>query len=334
MVLFLTLWNGRFASSNFGSVVGGQGTANITVNFNEISSTSTTDLILKVVKCGVTQIITMPVSLITLPVVSFTNVGGICLGSNLTFTVNQGTITSATSVTFTLLAERLRQPLIRLGFTASRITDISRIIQEIMFPHTVTVTYAGTNGCNYKPTASANFIVYPETIITVSPVYNIAVCDPTTMTPYTITANSSTGLTNIISRQWYKNNGIISGATTNSYIISGAGAFGTYRVQAVDINGCVVSSQNINVTQSCPSSGSCTANPQINFVPAWTVCNNITVSGLTYNGTPDEIQWLSDTFLTLVSGQGTASPVYQTNLAGAHLVFVRLRYSSCWYSKG
>ncbi|WP_336703481.1 PKD domain-containing protein [Chryseobacterium indologenes] len=324
-----------FASSNFGSVVGGQGTANITVNFNEISSTSTTDLILKIVKCGVTQIITMPVSLITLPVVSFTNVGGVCLGSNLTFTVNQGTITSATNVTFTFA----NGTTFTTAFNPSGIYSFpnSGYIQNNSgnnVSQTVTVTYTGTNGCNYKPTASANFIIYPETIITISPVYNIAVCDPVTMTPYTLTANSSTGLTNISSWQWYKNNSLIPGANTNSYTISGAGAFGTYKVRAVDINNCVVYSQNVNVTQSCPSSGSCTTDPQINFVPAWSACNNITVSGLTYNGTPDEIQWLSDTVLTLVSGQGTASPVYQTNLAGAHIVFVRLRYGSCWYSKG
>ncbi|MCE4067186.1 PKD domain-containing protein [Chryseobacterium gleum] len=324
-----------FASSNFGSVVGGQGTANITVNFNEISSTSTTDLILKVVKCGVTQTITMPVSLITLPVVSFTNVGGICLGSNLTFTVNQGTITSATNVIFTFANGNTYTTAFNpAGVYSFPNTGYIQNNSGNNVSQTVTVTYEGTNGCNYRPTASANFIIYPETIITISPVYNIAVCDPTTMAPYTLTANSSTGLTNIVSWQWYKDNTIISGATTNSYVIFGVGAFGTYKVRAVDINGCVVYSQNVNVTQSCPSSGSCTTDPQINFVPAWSACNNITVSGLTYNGIPDQIQWLSDSVLTLVSGQGTASPVYQTNLAGAHIVFVRLRYGSCWYSKG
>ncbi|MBB6331105.1 PKD repeat protein [Chryseobacterium sediminis] len=324
-----------FGSSNFGSVIGGQGTANITVNFNEISSTSSTTLNLRIVKCGVTKIISIPVSLITLPVVNFTNVGGVCLGSNLSFTVNQGTITTATNVTFTFA-------------NGTTYTTAFNPSGNYSFPNNgyisntsgsnvsqiVTVTYTGTNGCNYKPTASANFTIYPETIITISPVYNITVCDPTTMTPYTLTANSSTGLTNIISWQWYKNNGIIPGANTNSYTISGAGAFGTYKVQAIDINNCVVYSQNVNVTQLCPSSGGCTTDPQISFVPQWSGCNTISVTGLSYVGTPDEIQWLSDSVLTLSSGQGTATPIYQTNLAAAHIVFVRLRYGTCWYSKG
>ncbi|PWN63974.1 PKD domain-containing protein [Chryseobacterium viscerum] len=323
-----------FGSTNFGSVVGGQGTNNITVNFNEISLTNSTTLNLRIVKCGVTKNISIPISLLTLPTVSFTNVGGLCLGSNLSFTVNQGTITSATNVTFTFA-------------NGTTFTTVFNPAGNYSFPNNgyisnnsgsnisqvVTVTYSGTNGCNYKPTANATFTIYPETIITVSPVYNILVCDPTTMTPYTLTANSSTGLTNIVSWQWYKNNGIIPGATTNSYTIGGAGAFGTYKVKAVDINGCVVFSQNINVSQLCPSSGTCNTDPQINFAASWSGCNTISVSGLTYNGTPDEIQWSSDSVLTLVSGQGTASPVYQTNLAGAHIVFVRLRYGTCWYSK-
>jgi PKD repeat protein len=324
-----------FGSSNFGSVIGGQGTANITVNFNEISSTSSTTLNLRIVKCGVTKIISMPVSLIPLPVVNFTSVGGVCLGSNLSFTVNQGTITTATNVTFTFA-------------NGTTYTTAFNPSGNYSFPNNgyisnntggnisqvVTVTYTGTNGCSYNPTASANFTIYPETIITISPVYNVTVCDPATMTPYTLTANSSTGLTNISSWQWYKNNSLIPGANTNSYTISGAGAFGTYKVRAVDINNCVVFSQNVNVTQLCPSSPGCTTDPQISFVPQWSGCNTISVTGLSYIGTPDEIQWLSDSVLTLSSGQGTATPVYQTNLPAAHIVFVRLRYGSCWYSKG
>ncbi|WP_167029981.1 PKD domain-containing protein [Chryseobacterium sp. Tr-659] len=324
-----------FASPNFGSVVGGQGTANITVNFNEISSTSSTTLNLRVVKCGVTKIISIPVSLLTLPVVSFTNVGGVCLGSNLAFTVNQGTITSATGVTFTFANGTTYST----GFNPTgnySFPNNGYILNNTgsNITQTVTVTYTGTNGCNYKPTATANFTIFPETIITVSPVYNIAVCDPTTMTPYTLTANSSTGLTGIVSWQWYKNNAQISGATSNSYTIFGAGAFGTYKVRATDLNGCVVYSQNINVTQSCPSSGGCTTDPQINFVPTWSGCNTISVSGLTYAGTPNEIQWMSDSVLTLASTQGLPTATYQTNLAAAHIVFVRLRYGSCWYTKG
>lgn len=324
-----------FGSTNFGSVVGGQGTANITVNFNEISLTSSTNLYLRIVKCGASQTISIPISLLELPVVSFTNITNICLGSSLSFSVNQGTITGATSVIFTFAN----------GTTYTAPFDPSG---NYTFPNSgyiqnntggnvsqlVTVEFTGTNGCNYRPKATTNFIVYPETIITISPVYNISVCDPNTMAPYTLTANSSTGLTNITSWRWYKNGIAIVGATTNSYTLSGAGIFGTYKVRATDINGCTVFSQDVKVTQNCPTGNNCTANPQISFIPKWTGCNTISVTGLSYLGTPDEIQWFSDSVLTLAFGQGTATPTYQTTLAGAHIVFVKLRYGTCWYSQG
>ncbi|WP_276877417.1 PKD domain-containing protein [Chryseobacterium joostei] len=322
-----------FGHPNFGSFAAGQGSSNLTVNLNEISGgVNTTSLNLKIVKCGVTKILSIPITKLTLPVVSFTNVGKICLGSDLTFTVNQGTITSATGVTFTF-ANGTTHP---ANFNASGVYTFPNngYIQNNSgsnVSQTVTVTYTGTNGCVYKPTGIAIFEILPETIITISPVYNIAVCDPTFFS-YQLTANSSTGLTNIVEWQWQHDGVNIPLANTNSYTISGGPIFGTYRVRAKDINGCIVYSQNVNVIQSCGTGTGCTAPPKIKFIPKWSGCNTITVSGFSTNIPPDEIQWVSDSVLTLISGQGTTTPVFQTNLAGAHIVSVRLRYGSCWYS--
>ncbi|WP_054512693.1 PKD domain-containing protein [Chryseobacterium sp. ERMR1:04] len=325
----------RFESPNFGSFANGQGTGNIVVNFNEISSTDHTNLILKITKCGIVKEISIPVSLLTLPTVSFANTANICLGSDLSFSVNQGTITSATSVIFTF-ANGTTYPA-TFNALGNYTFPNSGYIQNnsgANISQQVTVEFVGTNGCNYRPKAVANFIVYPETIITVSPVYNIIVCDPSTFSPYTLMANSSTGLTNIVSWQWSHNDIPISGAITNSFtILPGAGIFGTYKVKAKDVNGCTVYSQDIKVTQDCPLSN-CNANPQISFIPKWTDCNTITASNLTYSGTPDEIQWVSNSVLNLVSPQGATNATFQTTLAGAHIVFVRLRYGTCWYSQG
>lgn len=325
-----------FGNSNFGSVVAGQGTGNITVNFNEISTSSTSTLKLRVVKCGMERIIEIPIALQTLPVVNFTNVGKICLGAPLTFTVNQGGITSATNVTFTFANGLTHQEIFNVNGSYTFLNN--SYIQNNTggnISQTVTVTYSGTNGCNYTPTASASFTILPETIITISPVYNIVVCDPATMAPYTLTANSSTGLTGISSWKWYKDGLPIPGpgTTSNSYTISGPNAIGTYMVQATDINTCVVYSQEVKVIQSCSTGTGCGGNPQINFTPQWVECNKITVTNLSYLGTADEIVWSSDSILTLDSGQGTAYPVYKTNLAAAHIVFVRIRFGSCWYTK-
>lgn len=321
------------SNSGFGSVVAGQGTNNISVNFNQVSGNTTLNL--RIIKCGQIKDFSIPISVLSLPVVSLNNIGKICLGSNLTFSVNQGGITSATGVTFTFANGTTYNT--TFNGTGTYSIPNNGYIQNNTggdISQTVTVTYTGTNGCNYKPTASANFIILPETIITISPVYNIAVCDPVNMTPYTLTANSSTGLTNTTGWQWYRNGMPILGATTNAYTIAGANALGTYKVQATDQNNCIVYSQDIKVVQSCPSSNSCTADPQINFVPKWTACNTISVTNLSYVGTPDEIQWVSDSVLSLSSAQGLPTATYQTTLAGAHIVFVRLRYGTCWYTRG
>ncbi|WP_106915224.1 PKD domain-containing protein [Chryseobacterium aurantiacum] len=322
-----------FDSPNFGSFASGQGTSAITVNLNEIAgSPNPTYLNLKVTKCGQTRTIKILVTKLELPVISFTNVGKVCLGSDLTFTVNQGTITSATGVTFTF-SNGSTHP---ANFDASGTYTFPNngYIQNntgVDISQLVTVSYSGTNGCSYKPTATANFTILPETIITISPVYNIIVCDPG-MLSYLLTANSSTGLTNIVEWQWQHDGVDIPGANTEAYTISGGPIFGAYRVRAKDINGCVVYSQNVNVIQSCGTGTGCTAPPKVSFTPQWTACNTIKVNNLNATIPPDEIQWGSDSVLTLVSAQGLNTAEFNTNLAGAHVVTVRLRYGSCWYS--
>lgn len=323
-----------FDQTNFGSFTSGQGTSTITVNINEVSNNVyDTNLNLKIVKCGQTRIISIPVKKLSLPVVNFTNVGNICLGSNLQFTVNQGSITSASSVTFTFPGGIHTMPFNPSGIYAFPNNGYIQNSTGGNVSQIVTVTYYGTNGCTYNPSASANFIVFPETIITVSPVYNLQVCPDFPMLPYTLTANSSTGLTNTTGWQWIKDGAPINGATTNSYTLSGMGVAGTYQVRAIDQNGCVVYSQEIHVTNSCGTGGShCPPSPLFGFTPEWTGCNTISVNNLSFGAFPDEIQWDSNNVLTLVSPQGQANATFQTNLAGAHIVTVRLRYGTCWYS--
>ncbi|WP_262152716.1 PKD domain-containing protein [Chryseobacterium foetidum] len=321
-----------FDNENFGSFANGQGTASVIINFNEISNTPNTVLHLKIVKCGVEKIIDIPLSLYTLPSVNFISTGPICLGSDLTFDINEGSIPNGTNVIFTF-ANTTFHPTQTDG-SGHYVFANNGYIQNnsgANVSQTVTVTYSGSGVCSYTPTASATFTVFPQTFITVSPVYNIVVCDPSTISPYTLTANSSTGLTNTTGWEWFHNGNSVGFGTT--YVLSGSNIFGSYYVQATDQNGCIVRSPEIKVTQDCTTNG-CTADPQINFTPTWTSCNTINVSNVSYIGTPDEIQWGSDSVLTLVSGQGTLSPVYSTTLAGAHIVFLKLRYGNCWYSTG
>src|SRR5690606_8748526 len=156
-----------FSQSNFGSFVSGQGTANITVNFNEISNNqSTANLILKVVKCGKEENFTFPIQLKTTPVITFANTNNICLGGDLQFTVNVSNLNAAAgqyaNVVFTFANVTLpyddgtvtangtyTYPIPNNGFiqtnTGANITQ------------TVIATLTGPAVCNYQPLVSANF---------------------------------------------------------------------------------------------------------------------------------------------------------------------------------
>jgi hypothetical protein len=78
------------------------------------------------------KIFSIPVSKLALPVVNFTNVGKVCLGSDLHFTVDQGTITSATDVTFTFANGSHTTAFNSSGFMISQITGTFRIQQVEM----------------------------------------------------------------------------------------------------------------------------------------------------------------------------------------------------------
>lgn len=324
-----------FASLNFGSVVSGQGTNQITVNFNEISSgVNSTNLRLKVIKCGVEYFFNYPVELYQLPVINFTNIQNICLGeSGLSFSINQGGITSATDVVFTF-SNGSTHPA-TFNASGNYIFPNQGYIQNntgANITQTVTVTINGAHSCSYKPTASASFVVYPETVITITPAANVEICDPTNYTPYTLYANMSTGITPSTVFEWRKNNVIVQTGSLNSFLIQGTNPYGTYFVRVKDANGCWVRSQTINVTQECNDNTCGIPEPTINVTANWTGCNTLSAQA-SYSVVPDQVQWLSNSVLTLTGGQGTNDAQFTTNIAGVHLVTVRIRVGNCWFSK-
>ncbi|PZR10336.1 MAG: hypothetical protein DI539_21330, partial [Flavobacterium psychrophilum] len=179
---------------------------------------------------------------------------------------------------------------------------------------------------SYTVNASQNILVFPKTIISITPGYNYIVC-PTSYSPFTLSANATTGLGVTVSYQWYKDGGPI-GGNSSTYTISnatqGTTPGGIYYVSVLDSNGCQVKSQPITVTENCTPLGPCAANivpaPNLNVTATWNACNNI-VATATYNGTPVSVQWQGSPFLSLVSGNNTTAQ-FSTDVPGAHLVTV------------
>lgn len=326
-----------FQNPNFGSFVSGQGTNQINILFNEISNNQAqTNLLLKITKCGTIRTISIPVTLKTLPIIQFANTNNICLGGNLQFTVNVSNLNvspgQTANVVFTF-ANGL--PPYTAGTVSSNGTYTFSVPNGYIsnntganITQTVVASLTGNAVCNYQPLVSANFIVYPETKLVITPTFNLEICDPNNYTPYTMYANASSGLTATSQYQWYGPNGLIAGATTNNYTISGSNPFGTYYAMASDVNGCWVKSQVIKVTQKCPTNN-CTIspNPDLQIVNySFTGCNSIEASA-TFNGTPSQIRWLLNGVLAQ-SGGTTAT--LTTTVVGVNVITVEALYGTCW----
>src|SRR5690606_1000997 len=195
---------------------------------------------------------------------------------------------------------------------------------------TVIATLTGPAVCNYQPLVSANFIVYPETKLMISPTLNVEICDPANYQPHTLYVNSSSGLTNIAYYEWQKNGVTLPGSANNpSWTISGTNPYGEYQVIAKDINNCDVKSQVIKVIQKCPTSD-CTASPNSNLqvTANWTAGNTPTAS-LGYTGPPSQIRWYLNGTL---AQNGVTSATLTTDLAGVNPVYVTSLYGTCWAS--
>jgi hypothetical protein len=313
--------------ANFGNVISGVNSNTVVVNWNEISTSPTGTLRLKIRKCGVDTFFDTAITLQQTPNLTLTAPAQLCstdLNLALTLTapgVSTGTITwnFGNGVTQTTALSGTSNYTFTNPYNNATANNIN---------YTITATLNLPNGCNYTVNATDTILVFPKTIISITPGYNYIVC-PTSYAPFTLTANATTGLGVTVSYQWYKIGvGAISGATASTYTISnatqGTTPGGTYYVSVTDSNTCQVKSQPITVTENCvtvpPCSASIVPAPNLNLIVAWSSCDIITATA-TYNGTPVSVQWQGSPLLVFNSGNNTTAQ-FTTDVPGAHLVTV------------
>jgi len=320
-----------FADTNFGNIINGINSNTVNVSFNEIQAgQTTTNLVLKVTKCGVITTFNYPVTLISLPTLTLNAPAQVCYGGNINLTLSAPGVTTGT-VTFDFgngivmsnvplnLSGNYSFPNPYNNATGSNINQ------------TITATLNTPNGCNYAPQATDTILVFPKTTIAISPGYNYQVCPPN-YSPIVLQANATTGIGMTVSYKWFKGGVQIPGATSSSYTIStgtqGSTPQGTYYVQATDSNGCIVNSQSITVSVNCGPPPTCiiTPNPNLNVTATWSACGTITANA-TYAGTPSNVQWVGSPLITLQSSNNT-SATFSTNTPGAHLVTAFVTYQT------
>lgn len=314
-------------TANFGSIISGINDLNVVVGLNEISNNvSNGELRLKVTKCGVTVTKTVPIQLVLQPTLTLAPIPPICPASNII--LNLTTSASGGDVyvdfgygntgpyTFTN-----GTPLpVPNGFSNTGTSAITK---------TITVELVGV--CKYNPRVSQSVTVYPETSIEISPGYNYTVCPATGYAPITLTANMYSGIGAPATYQWMKAgdpNPIGSGTSYTIDNTSQPSPGGLYYVHVINSFGCEVTSDAIEVIESCGGTpGGCSA-PAVNINASWSSCNQISAN-VTYGGTPVSITWIGSQYLTLQSGQGTANAVFTTDVPGVHRVVAKVNYGTC-----
>lgn len=316
--------------TNFGNVVNGINSPNVTISFNEITSSTTGNIILKVTKCGKITTVTYPVTLITIPSLSLATIGNICPGDS-TVTLNVST-SNGTSGTV-MVSFNGGAPAGPYSFTSGQNFTIPNGFSNATgnnISQNITVTLA--NICNYSGTSvSQNVTVFPMTQIDITPGYHYIVC-PTNYQPITLYSSVSTGITSSVIFEWYHNNNLV--GTSSNYTISGSNPGGSYYVKVRDLNGCWVTSAPITVIEKCGTTPGCTItpDPNVQISATWNSCNEITAN-VTYVGSPTSITWLGSPKLNLSGPQGGNSTTFSTDVAGNHTVSVLLDYNGCLVSK-
>ncbi len=318
-------------ATNFGNIVNGINSPNVTVSFNEITSSSTGYLYLTVTKCGIKTTVKYTIQLEELPTLTLDPVGNVCPGDP---TISLMLNSSSAGSNSVMISFNGGTPVGPYTFTNNNMLTIPNGFSNNTGSNvSQTITVSLINVCNYSGIiASQNVTVFPLTKIDITPGYHYIVC-PATYGQIDLYSSVSTGITASTQFQWYRNNGQIPNATSSNYTITGATPGGTYFVRVKDDNGCWVNSDPILVIEKCGSSSGCTItpDPNVQVYPQWEDCKKITAN-VTYVGSPT-ITWQGSPKITLTGGQGTDDATFETTVAGNHSVTVILDYNGCLISK-
>ncbi len=168
---------------------------------------------------------------------------------------------------------------------------------------TYTVVVANAAGCSSIPSNGINVIINSipskPSINTTDPT---TICAPLTAT---LTSDASTG------NQWYKNNVLIVGATTQNYIASTSG---NYTVVVTNASGCAsLASSEIAVTINTS-----TQIPSISTIAPTTFCEGGSVNLFTSKSNTSTYQWFKDG----IAITGATAFSYNATLSGNYTVTV------------
>ncbi|WP_304610904.1 PKD domain-containing protein [Myroides sp. WP-1] len=317
-------------SGNFGGIINGGNAATVTVAFNEINTSPTGTLKVKVVKCGIAVERTFQIRLLQNPVITIGAIGNVCPSQSyitIPFSITPATLPSTQIKVFIdnvlhgtyTYTNNLNSLQIPNPFVNNSSTNASKVLKlEVVT-------------CNRTSFATKIVNVFPNTQISISPSTSYVVC-PTNYPPIQLTSTLSTGATSSVQFKWYKNGSSTVLSTQPNLTISGPNPGGTYYLEVKDINSCVVRSELVHVNAYCPSpdpSNPIVCEQTASVTATWSSCGQITAV-LQSNPTPTSITWMGSEHLSLVqSTQNTTTAKFNTTVPGTHVVTARINYGAC-----
>jgi PKD repeat protein len=307
-----------------GSVSAGNGTQNITIDWNQVAVNTTTNVVLQVTKCGVVYTSTFAVTIVAAPAITITGPTTMCRGADEVFTISSvpaltsGTITwdfgDGNSVTTNAATPG--------GLSVSY--DYDALISSNA-NYTLTVTVAQPNGCSSASTATHITQVLPAPVAFISPSINQAFCTAAEINVnFVATVQSGYGSTSGI--EWYRGATHLTALDGNySVVINSSYGFGTYYARVYNANGCYSDTNEVKIIQNCGTT-SCTITPAPTVTMSAANTCGVIAATASYTGSPS-ISWTPSPGMTTVSQNNTAAS-YTVSQAGSYDLYYTATYST------
>ena len=301
---------------SLGSITQGQGTQQISILWNNVTSLTNAFVHLNIKKCTLDiKHIDFPVTIISIPTITINCTTSICSGAPNDFSISPA-LPLGTVVTWNFNGASVVSGAATVNhpfYSSSSTTNIIR---------TVTASIVGCGGA-IATTLPVSITVFPAPSATNSITGGGNVfCDENLINTVLTAASSGNTI------QWYNSNGPIAGATTGTYAPT---TWGGYYFRTYGNNNCYTDSNSVFIVQFCPSTGTCVPSP----MPQ--VTNNssylCTSSGITNSnaillnggasGSPTSLNW---SVVGPVSVSSFTGSVLENVPAGEYNVFYNAGY--------
>jgi|LakMenEpi03Aug12_release.lakeMendotaPanAssembly.Ray.scaffolds.fasta_scaffold02656_9 hypothetical protein len=322
-------------NTNFGNIIGGQGTDTVQVSWNEVSDSHLGKVYLDIRFCGEVRTFEFDVTLYRTPILTWNVLQtALCAGEFNPFflEIESDIELYSGTIVWDLGNGAIFEQVITQADTtfASGMLNFPNIFDTDIL-QTISVTIVNPNGCDVAPSLFGQVLVLPSPRIAITPGHNHGVCpDSGGNFSVNLTANVQGGLTLVGAPEWFKVNGsspIYVGSGIN-ITITDANGLGQYYAIATADNGCVGKSRTISIYQNCPQGGcSLPFNPTVSAgISSQSDCYSFELIG-SYTDTPTSILWYfaPTTGMMLTSSTNTTAN-FEVVYPGNYLVYYQVSY--------